>query len=117
LEADTDVGRDLLKPGRARIYLEHQPVLLMHPLLRTLLVIVFVASQVLGVAHAATHAGSDAGECALCASYGDPSAVPPNSGSSCLPVSNHIPAADFLPTSSSNSEILCNHQRGPPPQI
>ena len=81
----------------------------MYRLIRTLLILVFVASQVLGMAHAATHAGSDAGECALCASYGNPSAVPPSSGSSPLPVSNHIPAADFLPTASSSSDetLVC----------
>lgn len=89
----------------------------MHRLIRTLLVLAFVMSQVLGVAHAATHAGSDADECALCASYANPSAVPPNSGSSPLPVSNYIPSADSLRRASSNSDILCNHQRGPPPRI
>ena len=96
---------------------QDQRMLPKHRILSTLLLLVIVMSQALGAAHATSHVGSDAGECALCATYGKPAAVLPNTGLFPLAVSKHVPAVDFLPLAVSTSAVLCTHQRGPPPRI
>jgi hypothetical protein len=88
-----------------------------HRILSTLLLLVIVMSQALGAAHASSHVGSDAGECALCATYGKPAAVLPSTGLLPLAFSIHALAVDFLPLAVSPSAVLCIHQRGPPPRI
>ena len=88
-----------------------------HRTLCTLMLLVVLASQALGGAHASSHVGAESGECALCATFANPLAALPDSEPLPLARANHNGPIDFLPIAESSSEVRCNHQRGPPARI
>lgn len=89
----------------------------MHRILCTLMLLLVLASQALGAAHEATHVGTDPGECALCVSYGNSLAAPPDPYLFPLPVAKQDDAIESLLLEDSASAVLCRHQRGPPALI
>ena len=89
----------------------------MHRAICTLVLLLVVASQALGVVHAATHGGFDASDCGLCATFAQPAAAIPDTGAVALSVSAHRPCIGCLPVAHAASGVPCNHQRGPPPRI
>ncbi|MBT8103901.1 MAG: hypothetical protein KJO95_13085 [Gammaproteobacteria bacterium] len=86
-------------------------------LICTLVLLLVVSGQVSVAAHAASHVGADAGECALCAGYADPTAVTPTKSVVRFEAGAHRPGTAFLSLAKSSSTVLCNHTRGPPPRI
>ena len=86
-------------------------------LICTLVLLLVVSGQVSVAAHAASHVGADASECALCAGYADPTAPIPTKDVGRFDASAHRPVTGFLSLTDSSSTVLCNHTRGPPPRI
>lgn len=86
----------------------------MNRFLCTTLLLLIVISNVFADVHAATHVAADPGECMLCATYGNPAAVPPDSGLLLPPVIKNVQFAEFRHAAEWTTSIVCIHARGPP---
>ena len=86
-------------------------------LICTLVLLLVVSGQVSAAAHAASHVGADAGECALCAGYADPTSSTPTKDVVRFDASAHRPFTGSRLLADSSTAVLCNHTRGPPPRI
>ncbi len=78
-----------------------------------MLLLVFV-SHALGSVHVATHGNADVGDCALCATYGNASAPPADTGVCSIPPAGSDAHLDAPRRTDAASAVLCKYQRGPP---
>lgn len=79
----------------------------------TLLLLIFIGNAFADV-HAATHIVADPGECVLCATYGNSTAVLADSGRLLPPVIKNMQVAEFHHSADWSSSVACIHSRGPP---
>ena len=81
------------------------------------ILLLIVASHSVVSVHAATHAQTDQTDCALCATYADPSDAISMSGLSLPPGCYCFEAIEFRERADTPAPILDALPRGPPPAI